>query len=224
MYGEPYPTQPSPRPFSEIPGLWVKVLQMTEDFLAGEAPRASGSNTLISVLILAAISMVLSVISSLILGGVQTAFLPPEYRDVAAVGVGQNVLCTLCGGIVITVIGFYLSNGLSYLGARVLGGNGDFNTQTYLVSLFAVPAGIVSGVLTLVPCLGLLAALAVSIYAVVLNVRAIKVTHDLTTGKAVVAVLWPVVLILILACLVVVVLALLGPAIGNVFENIVTNI
>ena len=35
------PVDTSPRPFGEIPPLWVKVTQMTEDFFAQEAPRAS---------------------------------------------------------------------------------------------------------------------------------------------------------------------------------------
>jgi len=224
MYQEPPATPSSPRPFSELPGLWTKVLQMTEEFFAQEAPRASGSNTLISVLILAAIATVLAVISSAIMGGVQMAFLPREYREAAAAGIGGNTLCSLCSGLVGTLLGFYLGNGLVYLGARVLGGSGEFGTQTYLASLFAVPLGAVSGVLGLIPIVGALAALAVSAYALVLNVRTVKVVHGLTTGKAVVAVLWPVLLIFVLSCLIIVVLALLGPAIGNVFSDIVTNI
>ena len=30
------PTDTSPRPFGEIPGLWLKVLEMTEEFFAQE--------------------------------------------------------------------------------------------------------------------------------------------------------------------------------------------
>ena len=41
----------SPRPFSEIPGLWLKVTQMTEAFFAEEAPRASEGSTLVSILV-----------------------------------------------------------------------------------------------------------------------------------------------------------------------------
>jgi hypothetical protein len=225
MYEEQFPPKASPRPFGEIPGLWTKVLQMTEEFFAQEAPRASGSNTLISVLILAVVTTVLSGISSLIWGGAQMAFLPPEYREAMAVGAGQNVLCSLCSTLIGALAGFYLGNGLVYLGARIFGGTGDFTTQAYLASLFAIPVGIVSGLAGLVPCVGLIVALAVSVYAVVLNVRAVKVVHNLTTGQAVAAVLVPALVIgVLVACLVVVMLVILGPAIGNVFENIVTNL
>ena len=225
MYEEPTPMQTSPRPFSEIPRLWAKVLQMTEEFFALEAPRASGSNTLIGLLIMAVATTVLTTISSLIWGGAQMAFLPAEYRDAFTETAGANVLCTLCSGLIGTFIGFYISNGLVYLGARIFGGSGDFTTQAYLVSLFAVPLGVASAVLGLIPCVGAIAALAASIYAVVLNVRAVKVTHRLDTGQAVAAVLLPALVIFVLvACLVVVGLVILGPAIGNVFENIVDTL
>jgi len=223
-----FPPERSPRPFGEIPGLWTKVLQMTEDFFAQEAPRASASNTLLSVLILAVVSMILSGISTLTWRGTQMAFLPPEYREAFGAGAGAGpslILCSLCGGIFGTFVGFYLASGLVYLGARVFGGSGDFGTQTYLQSLLAVPTGIVSGLVSLIPCVGPLLALVVAIYAIILNVRAIKVTHNLTMGRAVAAVLVPAILVaLLLACLFAVILVALGPVIGNVFQNIVTNV
>jgi len=222
------PPERSPRPFGEIPPLWIKVLQMTEGFFAQEAPRASGSNTLLSILILAVVSMILSGISTLIMSGTQMAFLPPEYREAFGAAAGTtagSIGCSLCGGIFGTFIGFYLASGLVYLGARVFGGNGDFGTQTYLQSLLAVPTGIVSGLLSLIPCVGPLLALVVAVYAIILNVRAVKVTHNLTTGKAVAAVLVPGILLAVLVgCLVAIVMAALAPAINNVFQNIVTNV
>jgi hypothetical protein len=225
MYEGP-PIDTSPRPFSEIPGLWLKVTQMTEEFFAQEAPRASGSNTLISVLIMAVISTVLSIISSLIWSAVQTAFLSPEYRGAAALG-GPD-LCSFCVGIVGTLVAFYLCSGLVYLGARVFGGTGDFSTQTYLASLFYVPLQIAAMLVSLVPCIGLIAALVLWIYIIVLDVRAVKVAHNLTTGRAIAAIFVPGIVVgPIMVCLslfVIVLLALMGPAIGNIFENIVTNI
>jgi len=219
----------SPRPFGEIPSLWFKVLQMTEDFFAREAPRASGSNVLISLAILAVATAILgaisSGISSLLGTSFQSQFLPPEYRDLAGASIGGGVAGALCSGLIGTFIGFYLGNGLIYLGARIFGGSGDFGTQTYLQSLFAVPLGIVSGAAGLIPCVGLLAALVVSIFGLVLTVRAVKVAHNLDTGKAVAAILVPMAaLFLIVVCLVMVPLILLGPTIGEVFEDIVNNL
>jgi hypothetical protein len=82
--------------------------------------------------------------------------------------------------------------GLNYLVARLLGGTGNFVTQAYLASLFYVPLGVVSGLVSLVPYyVGSLVSFAISIYIIALSVRAIKVVHQLTTGRAVVAILWP---------------------------------
>jgi len=219
----------SPRPFGEIPGLWFKVIQMTEEFFAQEAPRASGSNVLISVVILAVVSAILSAISSaissLIGSSFQMDFLPPEYRSIVATGVGGSVMTALCSGLIVTVVGFYLGNGLIYLGSRIFGGSGDFGTQVYLQSLVAVPVGIASGLVGLVPCVGSLIGLVLAIYGLVLSVRVIKVVHNLTTGKALAAILVPgLVLGLIVVCLVIVPLVLLGPAIGEIFEDIVNSL
>lgn len=228
------PPDTSPRPFGEIPGLWAKIFQMTEEFFAQETPRASGSNTLISVLIAAVVSAIFATISSLINVGIQMVGVPAYYRSAFGAEMIGVLLGSLCGGLLMAVVSFYLANGLTYLGARVLGGTGGYGSQTYLQSLFVVPIGIVTSLLSLIyvipiagPCIGGIAILAVSIFAIVLNVRAVKVVHNLTTGKALAAILWPVLILLVLACLatvVITVLALMGSGIEGIFENIVTNI
>jgi hypothetical protein len=222
MYQEEFvEASPSgPRPFGEMPSLWLKVLEMDEAFFAQEAPRASGTNTLISVLIITGVAIIAAVISTLIGSSLQAAFLPPEYRESALVGAGAGVTGALCGGLFGGLIGFYLGNGFIYLVARILGGSGDYGTHTYLVSLFIVPIGIVTGALSIIPCVGPLVALVISIYGIVLNVRAVKVTHNLTTGKSVVAVLSPAILGILLACIVILMLTLIGGAVGGVFEEL----
>lgn len=230
-------TDASPRPFGEIPGLWLKVTQMTEAFFAQEVGRASGSGTFISVLILAVIATICSLISSLIgmMFGVSPIPLGYAEPDVSAMGamtsaIGSTVLYVTCCGLLGGVIGFYLGTGINYLGARIFGGDGNFTDQAYLQSLVAVPIGVVTSVLSVfssIPYLGwgfALAALGVSLYSFVLNVRAIKAAHHMTTGRAVAALLLPAVFLIIIPCVVIVVLALMGPAIGNIFEDIVLSI
>lgn len=226
----------SPRPFGEVPGLWLKVIEMTEAFFSQEAPRASGSSTFISVLILVVISTICAVLSSLISSVLGISTMPfgegqdlPAMGDMAAV-MGGMTLYIACCGFFGGIIGFYLGTGVNYLGARIFGGDGNFTTQAYLQSLAGVPIGVVTSVLSVfsaIPYLGCifgLASLAVGIYGFILNVRAIKVAHRLTTGRAVAALLAPAVLLIIIPCVVIVLLALMGPAIGAIFEEIVLSI
>lgn len=222
-----------PRPFNQIPKLWLDLVKMTEEYFAQEAPRASAANALIGVLILAVVTAIMSVFSTLLGGGIGMVTAPAAYEDIEVVplvgllaGMGMY---SACCGLIMTPIGFYIGNGLIYLGARIFGGTGDFNTQVYLQSLFVVPLGIVTSVLSLIyvipylgGCIGIVVGLAIAIYTFVLNVRAVKVTHDLTTGRSVGAILAPALLLLVFVpCIVIVVLALMGPAIGNVFSNII---
>jgi hypothetical protein len=225
MQEEQFSPPSSPRPFGELPGLWTKVLQMSEEFFTLEAPRASGSNTIISLIILAVITAILTAISSVILGGAQMAFLPEEYRETLGATMGSSLVGSLCTGLFGTVIGFYLGNGLIYLIARAFGGTGDFGTQAYLQSLFTVPLGIVGAVINLIPCVGCIAALALGIYQIVLSVRVIKVTHRLEQGKAVAVVLIPmVVLFLLVLCGVIFFTVVVGAAVGDIFQNISNNL
>jgi hypothetical protein len=216
------------RSFDELPTLWLKLFQMTEEFFAREAPSASGKSTFLSVLVLAGVTAVFSAISALIGGGIAAALGTVEAQGASVV---QAALTSFCGGILSTVIGFYLGSGIFYVLARIFGGQGDFSTQSYLLSLFEVPLGIVVAVLSLVSaipvagtCIAGIASLGVSAYTLILLVRALKVAHDMTTGRVVTAVLVPVVILLLVPCLVILALTLMGPAVGSVFSNIVLEI
>jgi hypothetical protein len=228
----------SPRPFGEVPGLWLKVIEMTEEFFGQEAPRASGSSTFVSVLILVVVSTICAVISSLISSVFGISTIPfGGAQDMPAMGMGDMAavmggmtLYIACCGFFGGIIGFYLGTGVNYLCARIFGGDGNFTTQAYLQSLVGVPVGVVTSVLSVfsaIPYLGCifgLASFAVGIYGFILNVRAIKVAHHMTTGRAVAALLAPAVFLVIIPCVVIVLLALTGPAIGEIFEEIVLSI
>jgi hypothetical protein len=86
-------------------------------------------------------------------------------------------------------IGFFISAGIYHLVAKAFGGRGTFLTYCYCYLLFVVPLGIISNVLGLIPLLGSIAALAVGIYQIVLQVYMTMAVHRLTGGKATLAVL-----------------------------------
>ena len=115
-----------------------------------------------------------------------------------------------------------VGNALAYLGARVLGGTGAFGPQIYLMSLFYLPLGIASSLVPLIPSMRVFpfVSIGASIYTFVLQVRTLRVVHRLTTGRAVAALLWP----LLLPVCICGVLLLSGPAVGNVFSTVIENL
>jgi hypothetical protein len=218
-----------------MPRLWLKLFEMGEGLFAKEAPRASDSNVLISILILSIVTALLSSATTLIGGGTVMSgpVAPPsDVPSPTTPSTGSLLLTSACCGILGTFLGFYIGNTLLYFGARVFGGTGDFGTQAYLQSLFIVPIGILSSVLsplsaipTVGNCIFGLFSLALTVYAVVLTVRALKVAHGLSREKAIGAALVPIAIVMGIACLAAAALVLLaGPVIGNTFEDIIRNI
>ncbi len=216
---QPLP-QNAPRPFSEIPPLWLRLLHMDQPFFAAEQPHSSGSNTVLGVAILAIIETIVVLVIFFLDGLLQP---------------GQSRLSTFlilslgCFSIFGVPLGFYLNTGLEYFAALAFGGKGKFNDQAYLSSLFFVPIGTLASALSflgLVPLVGPLVEspliLIVAILRMVLQYRVIRVVHGLSSGRAVGAVLAPFSLLLCICLPIAVIAALmvLGPVIGNTFSSI----
>lgn len=105
------------------------------------------------------------------------------------------------GAIIAVIAGFFITNGIQYLLAKGFGGVGEFKQQAYNYLLFYVPLAVVSDILGLIPILSVIAALALLIYQIVLNVFSIMASHNLSGGKATAVVLIPFAVILLLAFL-----------------------
>jgi hypothetical protein len=151
----------------------------------------------------------------------------PEYSG--AYGLGANtdmtsLLCAIPFTGVFAVIGFFISTGISNLVARALGGVGTFEQLAYAYAAYYTPLTIVSSILGAIPIVGLLG-IPIGIYGIVLNVIATKAVHRFSWGKAILAsfVVFALVLVVV-ACMVIVILTLLGPQIGNVFSGIVEEL
>jgi hypothetical protein len=141
----------------------------------------------------------MSSISLLIWTAAMSALSFTGYADTLAPSIGSAFL-GLCSGLIFLFAAFYATSGLTYLGARVLGGTGSFDTQTYLASLSAVPMLLTIGLVGFIPCLGTIVALFLAVYATVLDVRSVKVAHSLTTGRAVAAIVVPMLIGPLLLC------------------------
>ncbi len=208
----------SPRPFSEMPDLWLQLFKMDETFFRQEAPRANSTNTLWSVLIYTIVMTIFSTASTMLSMTETMSSFPPEYRDFFPT-LDMLILFWGCGSLLITPIAFYIGNGILYLSARIFGGQGDFTTQAYLQVLYLIPIGLLSAViylLSFIPLAGdvlyALTAIALSIFSIILNVRLLKVTHNISIGRAILALFAPgLILILLFGCLFYITFSSAGP-------------
>ncbi|MDQ2714326.1 MAG: YIP1 family protein [Chloroflexota bacterium] len=186
-------TKPSPRTFAE------------------EMGKADWGIVWVQILIYAIIAGVLGYVGSIINPnryGTGTTALPSSTLQALTLG-------TSLGAIVTVPIFLFIWNGLIFMIAKAFGGQGRFVTQIYTYLLFAVPLGILSGVLGSVPIVGLLVIFAVGIYDIVLNIFSVMAAHRLSGGRATGAVLIPIGILILLGCVLGLVLGLLLAAAIN---------
>ena len=223
LEGQSTVNEPTPRPFIEVPKLWLQIGQMTENFFAKEVTHASATNTIYSVLILTGISTLLSISQSLISTAVNffTKSSLPQTSNLIT-----SLLFLCCYGVIVTPVSFYLNNGINYIIALIFGGKGKFNTQAYISSLYFVPLGLIASLASftmLIPKIGpymfSVVLLGITVFNIRFTVRLFKVVHGFTTGRALVAILLPLTLLLIPICIIGI-LMVMGPMIGNVFSTI----
>ncbi len=216
-----------PRSFEEIIGLWPKIFRMNEAFFSNEVPRVSGTKTLVGVLVYAVIAAANAMLTTAMTFSETVAYLPTEYNEFFPSST-TFLMFSLCAGLIGTPITFYLGNGVLYTIARLFGGQGDFATQAYLQSLYLVPMGIIMVVLyfvSLVPLVGNIIyyplLFAMSIFGIVLSIRSTKVAHRFSTGKALLTIFTPLIVVVILiACIMAVTFATFDPGDLGTFTNI----
>jgi hypothetical protein len=135
---------------------------------------------------------------------------------------GVIFLVMLVATLIMTPISFFIGAGLQFLGVKLFGGSGEFKTHLYLLALIQVPITILGGVisfLSFIPLIVYIAGLAgfgLSIFGLIVTVRAIKVVHNLPTGRAVAGMIIPPIILAVLGgCLVMIFgSALLGAVTG----------
>ncbi|GLV56402.1 hypothetical protein KDH_32430 [Dictyobacter sp. S3.2.2.5] len=110
------------------------------------------------------------------------------------------------GALIFTIVGFFVGVGIMFLIAKAFGGQGTFLQHGYSYLLFTVPLTILSYLVALVPFIGSLGSLAISIYSIVLQVYMTMAVHRLSGGRATMAVLILPIIAIILVCVFVIVL------------------
>lgn len=223
--------------FSRMFQTWMNVLTRPNE-VTYEAelhqPQVSLGTALIWIVIASVALAVFSTISAVIAGALGTgssmtqmllsqADLPPEvqaqFATTAAVG-GTTILGTLCGTLILAPIGFLIGSAIYFGIAKLFGGVGSFEQNTYMLATFTAPIMIVSGALGIIPFLGGCLSLVVSLYQIFLTYLAMKVTHRLSNGAALAVALTPVVIAIICVCIAIFALTTIiaGAAAGSGLE------
>jgi len=120
-----------------------------------------------------------------------------------AAGGFMSVISNSFGGLFGAIIGALIFVGLVQLASRALGGTGSFEKLFYGYAAYAAPMLLVTGVLGNIPFVGICLGPLLGIYGIVLAVIANKVVHGYDTGKAVIAVLAPGLVVFLLCCCVI---------------------
>jgi tetratricopeptide (TPR) repeat protein len=135
---------------------------------------------------------------------------------------GGSLLCAppqaLMAGLG-AILGLAIRAGITQWIARALGGRGKFPQLAYATAAYLAPLTITMGAVSAIPYVNLLI-LPLAISGLVLNVMAVKAVNRFGWGEAIVASLAPSALLLI-PIIVIAILLLLGPVIGEIFSNIV---
>jgi hypothetical protein len=229
-YGTQPPGPYQPTPMSAVQ-TWTTALVPSETNYERiiSDPGLSLGKAVLWVILASVLSAILSYGVGLVVSTAMGALGAADVQDVGAqvliqtITSGFGLLCS----IPVAIIGFVIVVGLIHATARALGGTGTFTQLAYGFAAQSVPLSVLYGILLPIPLINFLT-LPLGLYQTVLGVYATKAAHRFGWARAIAAyLLIPIVLtvlIVLVACGTIVVLALLGPAIGNVFSNIVLTL
>lgn len=211
----------SSQPIYEI---WVKALTQpgveTYENIASD-PNATALRGFLWVFLSYLIGSLISALGVTFLGSLST-LLGDQSAGIAYPALsGLSLLCIAPFGALFGVLFLIIIAGISNAIARALGGTGNFDRLTYTFAAYIAPLTLIGSLVGMVPILNCLT-IPLSLYGLFLNILAIKAVHDIGWGKAVLSSIVILAGILIfVAFVVIILLALLGPTIGNVFSNII---
>lgn len=101
-----------------------------------------------------------------------------------------------------SVVNLAITGGIQHFLAVMFGGTGNYTRTVYALAAFLAPMTIVTSIATVIPFVGQCLTLPLGIYNIVLNVRALKAAHSISTGAALGALFAPGILVMIFACLI----------------------
>ena len=109
---------------------------------------------------------------------------------------------------IFSVIGLAISAGIQNLLAGFFGGNGSYGRTAYALAAYLAPMTILIAGLGIIPLVGQCLTSLLGLYNIILNVRALRASHSLSTGSAIGVMLAPTVIIFIFGCLLILLVGL----------------
>ena len=186
-------------------------------------PDASPNRAYLWVFICALIGYLISFFLGLALSALGVT----SFADLGAlVGFSAiTLICCLPVAGALAVIGLAIGAAVTQFIAGLLGGEGSYSRLVYAYGAYTAPLSLVSGLVSSIPFVNLCLGIPLLIYGIVLNVISVNAVNRFGWGRSIVAALIiPIVIMLIVPCAVIAVLALMGPAIGDVFSQIVNEL
>jgi len=144
----------------------------------------------------------------LIMSGFSTAgYMQGLRAGIMGTGVGvMGFVLSIVTFPIVYLVSWFITSGILYLFAVVLGGKGTFTKQSYLMALYQSPLIVIQTILLSIPIIGPIISLLVGIYGLYLLTLALKQVHKVSTGKAIA--IWLLPGVIVIALLIIVALAL----------------
>lgn len=118
----------------------------------------------------------------------------------------------LIGAIVAGILGLLLWAVFLHIGAKIMGGRGDF-ADSFKPAVYAQTPSLLIGWLSVIPIIGWLIGIILFIWTLVLLFLGVRELHEMETMRAVIAVVIAAVLYIIVIAIIAAILALIGIAI-----------
>jgi hypothetical protein len=226
------PLSPEPAGVSGWFSTWMKAITKPSEQTFADIAASPNAKSTTAFLWVFIGSLVSTFLTSLIPNPAVTQYMEQFGFDGGArTGFGSTLVTAICGapvGAVFFVIFFAIFTGVVQWVAKMFGGRGTFDQLAYALAAITVPFSLISGVLALlgaIPyvgfCFGFIG-LAAGIYALVLQVMAVKGVNRFGWGQALGSYFLPG---LVFACCIAIVFiglfSFLAPAISETFNQMV---
>lgn len=139
----------------------------------------------------------------------ETQGVPPDAIE-AAIAQQGNPIIAIFTGIFGTIIGSLIIWGFIYLLGRAFGGTGSFGELAWNISLFSSPLAVAQSIVSVIPLVGNILLLGLSVYGVYLTYLAIQSGMNLPSQKALYIAIILLVITLLFLCVTVGLAAIVG--------------